>query len=203
MNEDYLWDKSGEPDEEIEQLEKTLGSLRFKRPAEPLPLPAAASPRWSFRQSFSPALAVAAALLVLLLAGAVWLNVRRSSSVENRNEVANGRAPAEEKPVETNVSGPRPPIGPENPGDPRVVIGENKSDTAAEPDRVVPRSKLTRRFSSARQETAKRLELNAAPRRDELAREGEQAKAQLILALHIASDKLSTVQKKIQNNPGT
>jgi hypothetical protein len=203
MNEDYLWDKSGEPDPEIEQLEKTLGTLRFKRPAEPLPLPAVTAPRWSFRQSFSPVLAVAAALLVLLLAGTVWLSLHRSSSVENRNTIANGTAPAEEKRVEPSVSGPRPPIGPENPGDPRLVIGKNNSDITAPRDRVGPRNKLARRFSGARGATARHLELNSAPRRDELAREGEQAKAQLILALHIASDKLSTVQRKIQNNPGT
>jgi hypothetical protein len=50
---------------------------------------------------------------------------------------------------------------------------------------------------------ARRRELNLSPRREQLAREGEEAKAQLIMALHIASDKLSAVQKKIQNDPGT
>lgn len=201
MNEDYLWDKSGEPDPEIEQLEKTLGSLRFKRPAEPLPLPAT-QPRWSFQLSFSPALAIAASLLILILAGGVWLSLRSSSSKEGRNTIAAETTPVEEKRVETNVSGPRPPIGPENPGDPRVVIGENKSDTM-QPDKVLPRKHLPRRFSGARLETAKNRELNVSPRREQLAREGEQAKAQLIMALHIASDKLNMVQKKIQTNPGT
>jgi ferric-dicitrate binding protein FerR (iron transport regulator) len=99
MNEDYLWDKSGEPDPEIEQLEKALGSLRFKRPQEPLPLPAT-TPRWSFRLSFSPALAAAAALLILLLAGGVWLSLRRSSSPANPAAIATGAAPREEKRVE-------------------------------------------------------------------------------------------------------
>ncbi len=202
MNEDYLWDKSGEPDPEIEQLEKTLGSLRFKRPAEPLPLPASPTPRWSFRLSYSPALAAAAALLILLLAGGVWLSLRRSSPKEGRDTVATGTAPVEEKRAEPGVSGPRPPIWPENPGDPRAVIGENKSDTV-QPDKVVPRKHLPSRFSGAREVTARRRELNVSPRREQLAREGEQAKAQLIMALHIASDKLNTVQRKIQTNPGT
>lgn len=201
MNEDYLWDKTGEPDPEIEQLEKALGSLRYKRPAEPLPLPATPT-RWSFRLSFSPALAIAASLLILILAGGVWLSLRRSNSSEGRDTIATETAPLEEKQVVPNVSGPRPPIGPENPGDPRTVIGENKPDTV-QPDRVVPRKHLPRRFSGARLETAKHRELNISPRREQLAREGEQAKAQLILALHIASDKLNTVQKKIQTNPGT
>jgi hypothetical protein len=30
MNEEYLWDKSGEPDPEIQELEETLGSLRYQ-----------------------------------------------------------------------------------------------------------------------------------------------------------------------------
>jgi hypothetical protein len=40
----------------------------------------------------------------------------------------------------------------------------------------------------------------SSPRNEELARRGEEAKAQLIKALHIASDKLNAVQKKIQDN---
>ena len=38
----------------------------------------------------------------------------------------------------------------------------------------------------------------ASPRQEELARRGEEAKAQLIKALHIASDKLNEVQKKFR-----
>ena len=33
MNEDYLWDGSGEPDPEVQKLEKTLGRFRHNRPA--------------------------------------------------------------------------------------------------------------------------------------------------------------------------
>jgi len=36
MNEDYLWDRSGPPDPEIERLERTLAPLRFRvRPVKP------------------------------------------------------------------------------------------------------------------------------------------------------------------------
>src|SRR6185436_19869607 len=37
MNEDYLWDKSGEPDPQIQQLEEILGTLRYQ--LKPLQLP--------------------------------------------------------------------------------------------------------------------------------------------------------------------
>lgn len=202
MNEDYLWDKTGEPDPEIEQLEKTLSSLRFKRPAEPLPLPVV-MPRNTFRLSFSPVLAVAASLLILILAGGVWLGLRRNGSTEGRNAIANVSTPPVEKQIETVVSGPRPPIGPDSPGDPRATTASAHKTNPASIDKADVRKRLPQRFSATRREMARRRESNLSPRREQLAREGEQAKAQLIMALHIASDKLSAVQKKIQTDPGT
>jgi hypothetical protein len=198
MNEDYLWDKSGEPDPEIEQLENTLGRLRYKPSVEPLPLPETS--RWSSRLSFSPALAIAATLLLLLFAGGLWLGLqRRSGSLDGKDTLANVNAP-EEKRAGQIVSAP--PIGPGNPSEERLANDGNRSDTA-QPNPVIPRNKLPHRFSGARQNVARRRELNTSPRQEQIAREGEQAKAQLILALHITSDKLNTVQKKIQANPGT
>jgi len=45
MNDDYLWDGSGEPDPEIQKLETTLGRFRHSRPAPEFPQIAAASLR--------------------------------------------------------------------------------------------------------------------------------------------------------------
>lgn len=73
MNDDYLWDKSGPPDPEIQQLENILGTLRYQpKPFEiPRDMPA---PR---RRNYFPLLAaIAATLLVALLAGSIWLRVR-------------------------------------------------------------------------------------------------------------------------------
>jgi hypothetical protein len=202
MNEDYLWDKSGEPDPEIVQLEKRLESLRYKRPVKPLPLPARS--RWSSYLHFSPALAAAAALLILLLAGGLWLGLRSSGS-KDKKELAATNAVNEVKQSEQIVSGPRPPIGTQTPAvikEQRVEKLTAKVSTGA----VGTRGKSSRRYSATRQMTASVSGANvpANPRRGQLAREeGENAKAQLIMALHIASDKLNTVQKKIQVNPGT
>ena len=68
MSEDYLWDKSGEPDQEIQQLEQILGSLRYQpKPLElPEDVPAASS------KSYWPLLAIAASLLVAAFAGLLW-----------------------------------------------------------------------------------------------------------------------------------
>jgi hypothetical protein len=183
MNEDYLWDKTGEPDAEIELLEQRLGRLKFKRPVEPLPLPAPS--RLPSRLSVSPALAIAATLLALLLAGGLWLGLRT------------------QKPVEQTASGPRPPIGPEIPTNNKPQPVEEVA-TVATPSPVAPRKVIARRRPAAPRLLEARLNranVAARPRPEEIAR-GENAKAQLILALHIASDKLSAVQKKIQAGPG-
>lgn len=71
MNDDYLWDKSGEPDPQIQQLEEILGTLRYQ--PRPLPLPV------TRRRSYYPLLAIAATVVLALLATGLWLRVRTSS----------------------------------------------------------------------------------------------------------------------------
>ena len=59
MKDDYLWDKTGQPDPEIQKLEEILGTLRYQ--PKPLELPV------SRRRSYVPLLAIAASLLLALL----------------------------------------------------------------------------------------------------------------------------------------
>ena len=63
MNEDYLWDKSGAPDPEIQQLEEILGTLRY----QPKPL------RLAPRRNYLALLAIAATVAIAFFAGGVWL----------------------------------------------------------------------------------------------------------------------------------
>jgi hypothetical protein len=96
MNDDYLWDKSGPPDPEIKQLEDILGTLRYQsKPFEvPRDVPA---PR---RRNYFPLLAaVAATLLVVLLAGAVWLRVRTREEVPQQARSAPAPAPSVEEKI--------------------------------------------------------------------------------------------------------
>ena len=65
MNEDYLWDKSGEPDPQIQELEEILAPLRYQ--PKPLELPQ--------RKNYWP-VAIAATVLIALLAGGIWLRLR-------------------------------------------------------------------------------------------------------------------------------
>lgn len=81
---DYLWDKSGEPDPAIERLEELLGSRRYD--GEPLRLPSeavVAAPRRSYGFGFYTrrvAAASVAAGLTLAMIGGVWLNRLRDSA---------------------------------------------------------------------------------------------------------------------------
>jgi hypothetical protein len=72
MNDDYLWDKSGEPDPQIQQLEEILGTLRYQ--PKPLNLP--------HRRNYFPLLAIAATVLVALVSGVLWLQINnREASI--------------------------------------------------------------------------------------------------------------------------
>ena len=66
MNDDYLWDKSGEPDPQIQQLEEILGTLRYQ--PRPLNLPR--------RRNYLALLAIAATVVMALLAGGVWTQLQ-------------------------------------------------------------------------------------------------------------------------------
>ena len=67
MNEGYLWDKSGQPDPEIQQLEEILGTLRY----QPKPLRMPVDLRVPRRRNHLPVLAIAATVLAALLAAGV------------------------------------------------------------------------------------------------------------------------------------
>lgn len=70
MNDDYLWDRSGEPDPQIQQLEEILGTLRY----QPKPL------KLRHRPNFLPLLAIAATLAIALLAAGLWLQVQNGDA---------------------------------------------------------------------------------------------------------------------------
>ena len=75
MNDDYLWDKSGAPDPQIQELENILGALRYQ--PQPLKLSGSSTAR---RRNYLALLAIAATVLIALLAGVLWLNIRREEA---------------------------------------------------------------------------------------------------------------------------
>ena len=90
MKDDYLWDKTGQPDPEIQKLEEILRTLRYE--PKPLALPV------SRRRSYFPLLAIAASLLLALLAGGIWLRMRNQSAPQPREANVISVPSAVEKP---------------------------------------------------------------------------------------------------------
>ncbi len=76
---EYLWDRSGEPDPEVQKLESLLGQFRYDHPTPALPQIAEAR-RWSFfpRLRLFPALAAATSILVL--AGGIAFMIHGTST---------------------------------------------------------------------------------------------------------------------------
>lgn len=75
MNEDYLWDKSGEPDPQIQELEEILGALRYQ--PTPLKLARSSTPH---RRNYLALLAIAATVLIAVVAGGLWLQSRTTDA---------------------------------------------------------------------------------------------------------------------------
>jgi len=95
MNDDYLWDKTGQPDPEIQRLEEILGTLRYQ--PKPLVIP---------RRNYFPLLAIAASLLLALLAGGIWLRVRSHDDVPPQQ--ATMETPGPVPPVNKSAVNPTP-----------------------------------------------------------------------------------------------
>ncbi|MEW6733546.1 MAG: hypothetical protein AB1489_19615 [Acidobacteriota bacterium] len=73
MNDDYLWDGTGEPDPEIEHLEDVLSRYRYQPSARILPMPLPVPPPKRHWYGF----AAAAALILLTLMVGLWFTLLR------------------------------------------------------------------------------------------------------------------------------
>jgi hypothetical protein len=112
---DYLWDKSGEPEEDVKQLEELLGQLRFQPRTFEVPAILPVVPRRASRAAVNfswPRLAVAASLALTLLAGA-WLVFTKQKTASAPAQAANngsaGRDAATARPTQpTTENGTQP-----------------------------------------------------------------------------------------------
>ncbi len=103
MNDDYLWDKSGEPDPQIEELEEILAPLRYQ--PKPLELPADVR-----RRNYVPLLAIAATVLIALLAAGAWLKLRTEKSEQPQQEAKSVPSVFKEPEIVKNTDSPKKPI---------------------------------------------------------------------------------------------
>ena len=98
MNDDYLWDKSGEPDPEIQKLENILGTLRY----QPQPL------KLHHRRNYFVPLTIAATIVMALVAGALWTQIQRQEASIPAVAIAQPTTPPINPPLSVSTSTPKP-----------------------------------------------------------------------------------------------
>jgi hypothetical protein len=184
---DYLWDKTGEPDPEVQELEEILGALRYQ--PRPLDIPAgvdAGHGRNFFRDS-APRLAIAATIVLLLLGLGVWLGLQRLQ----RNQPP--RLAKKDAPVAKPDSVNRSTVSPDK--NPVVASSDNPGPQPIEEPRrrETNQTQLAANTNRPGHVRVKNQQLAAARRQ-----EAEAAKDQLMLAFRMVSAKLNFAQKKAQ-----
>ncbi|MEK6279253.1 MAG: hypothetical protein AABN95_02765 [Acidobacteriota bacterium] len=182
MHDDYLWDKSGKPDPDIQQLEEILGTLRY----QPRELEIPAHVQMGRQTLVSRGLAIAAAVALVVLGLGLWMSLNRQRTteiskiegmpVEVDNSSRPGASPVDEKKV-SNLQAAAPEI-----------------DQTPE---ATPTS-LPRRHPASAGNRRRNLELRRPEMSESELAEARAAKDQLMLALRLASSKLSLAQKKTQ-----
>jgi hypothetical protein len=195
LNGDYLWDRTGEPDPEIQQLEEVLGTLRYQ--PRPLEILAGVGPRRErfsfsgFASSFASRLAIAAAIAVIVLGLGLWIGLQKRSSPEFARVE---RSPATSSGT-TQAIAPVP-IAPNKAGQKAVTAAVDQGDKPrlrkVNPG-LVSRGVVAANANRKRRPAMKDSELAARERK-----EAEAAKQQLMLALRVASAKLNFAQRKTQ-----
>lgn len=179
MNEEYLWDKTGERDPEIQQLEELLGTLRY----QPRPLVIPEELRTGRRRHYLPLLAIAATVVMALLAVSLWLRVQNRKATGPQEANLETMAPQPDRVKE----GASPLAAGGGDSTPRIGGVHSKDDRSSMPPRLIA-------HNTRHSRRAPGLTLAANERREALA-----AKEQLLMALRVASEKLNLAQKKIQN----
>lgn len=179
MNDDYLWDRTGEPDPEIQELEEILGTLRHQ--PEPLAIPAQL--QLVQKQSHVGRLAIAAAITIMIFGVGWWVLLTSRRNADSASvpptPTATDRAPG--SPVEAVKETAQ-------------AIKPPTNDNGAQPGGQRTRqTMLARNVLRPRRRVVRASEAIARERR-----EAEAAKEQLFLALRVASAKLSLAQKRTQ-----
>lgn len=185
---DYLWDKTGDPDPEIQQLEEILGTLRYQ--PRPLEIPAGlhiARRRNFFRgvRSYAAPLAIAATVAILLLGLGLWLGLQRLQ--RSPQQVAKSPDTPQVQPVSSPDEKQNSPLAVSSPEPEQKRIAES-------PRRHVNPSLLARNSKRDRSTAVKDQQLTLKQQQ-----EAQAAKDQLMLALRVTSAKLNLAQKKAQS----
>jgi hypothetical protein len=176
MKEDYLWDRSGEPDPELQRLEEILGTLRY----QPQPLRIPADIQIGRRRSFSPALAIAAAIALFAVILGLWFHFHRPATAPPLEASQNSQT--EQKPIQTA---------------PRVASGKGNSQSASSKGPGNHRKPAARKLVATRRTPFIRRDTS----QPELTPQESAEKEQVLIALRLVSAKLNLAQRKTQGAP--
>ena len=179
MKDDYLWDRTGEPDPEIQQLEEILGELRY----EPRPFEVPAEEKFNRERSFfrvsAPRLAIAAAIAMLVVGLGAWVMLQQAKQAQTPSVAQTSNQPSNTPPANQT---------------PGTVASRSPEPQPERADVPAPRTQRPLLANRVRRLPTRTQELTARER------EGLAAKEQLMLAFRMASAKLNLVQKKTQSN---
>jgi len=176
MNDNYLWDRSGEPDPEIQKLEELLGTLRYQ--PRPLEIPDDLSLR--ARRPFFAKLAIAAAIGLVAIAFGLWVNFNRHHSISE------GEAKRDSHLDQKRIA-PPPQIAP-NDNAPKLAVVKDPT-----PTKIQKRHREPARPLVAQNKTRDTVIRPSTLTPTELAE-----KEQVLLALRLVSAKLNLAQRKTQ-----
>jgi hypothetical protein len=175
MDNKYLWDRSGEPDPEIQELEELLGTLRYQ--PEPLKIPA--DFQIARRRNLYPPLAIAAALLLFAVAIGFWINFKRQP-----DKVATQSGDRSEQNTTPSSAIAKPPAPEERTADDKALVVPPRRRTVTRPTQLAS-NQAGRRKTQPPALTPEQVAL----------------KEQVLLAFRLTSAKLNVAQRNIQGPP--
>jgi hypothetical protein len=177
MNDNYLWDRTGEPDAELQQLEELLGTLRY----EPRPLEIPAATIITRKRTFIP-LAIAAAIALLMIGAGLWIRFANSN----------------QRPVEQANRGPESAAPSVAPND---IMPAPKNSAAISSAPPAQRNSFYGRRKVSRNLIALKPRRPIEPAAPALTAEELEQKEQVLIALRLVSAKLNLAQRKAQGLP--
>ncbi len=179
MKDNYLWDRSGEPDAEIQKLEEILSPLRY----QPQPLEIPHNLQTGRRRSFFPAMAIAAAIALCAILLGLWFGF-------NRRQVPASEA-RHDKQIDQQIETPQPEVKPESsPVEAMAVL--RPRPVGVQKHSEAPHNLLAGNKGRATRTVVRQPELTS----QELAE-----KEQVLVALRLVSYKLNLAQRKTQGSP--
>jgi hypothetical protein len=183
MKDDYLWNRAGEADPEIEHLERVLGQLRHQRTGADI-LPAVDIKPRAKPARFSKMLLLAASFAFVALALTAYTVYRQT-----RNRADVNAAVVMVTPVT--------PVTPIEPGGTATGAADEPEPKTQEPKVNVSETRKPN-TTAVRPRNLNRSREQFFDERERA--EGLMAKEQLIKALEITSSKLNSVQRKVQGD---